>query len=126
MKCPECLEEVMDGEASCLYCGASLVDEVDAELEEERGLTSVLTASDETEAYAIKELLEGNGIPVLIRSHDGFRVKGDFDYGMDTWGELLVNKVDAENSISLIQKYMDTQRDLLIQEEDAEYDESFQ
>jgi hypothetical protein len=123
MKCPECLEEVVEGDFSCPYCGASLEDELDCGPEEETGLASVLSASDEAEAYAIKDLLEGEGIPVIIRSHGNSQEKGDFNYSIDAWGEVLVNKVDLENSMAVIQKYMDTQRELLIQDEEEEEDE---
>jgi len=123
MKCPECLEEVVEGDFSCPYCGASLEDDLDCCPEEESGLASVLSASDEAEAYAIKELLEGEGIPVIIRSHGNCVEKGDYNYSMDAWGEVLVNKGDLENSMAIIQKYMDTQRELLIQDEEETEDE---
>lgn len=116
MKCPECLEEVVDGEYNCPYCGANLEEEMDSELEDEKGFASVLSVSDEQEAFSIKELLESNEIPVFIRPHTGGGVPED--YGQDaSWGEILVNKIDFENSLSIIQKYMDAQRELLIQDE---------
>lgn len=120
MKCPDCLEEVVDGDLNCPYCGASLDEETDCDLEEEKSFTHLLSLSDEPEALAIKELLEANGIPVIIRSHRTHREHDALNYSVDTWGEILVNRVDLENSLSIVQKYMDTQRELLIQEEDRD------
>jgi hypothetical protein len=125
MKCPECLEVVMEGDPQCPYCGAHLEDDLEYGIEdEERGLTSVLSVSDEQEASAVKEVLEGDGIPVIIKSQKARPDRGDCAYGVDTWGEILVNKEDMENALATIQKYMDTQRELLIQEDVPEDEES--
>jgi len=120
MKCPECLEEVVEGDLHCPYCGATLEEEIDCEMEEDKGFTHLLSVSDESEAFAIKELLETNGIPVLIRSQGNNKEKDSLDYSSDTWGEVLVNRVDLNNSLSIVQKFMDTQRELLIQEDDRD------
>lgn len=115
----------MEGDPQCPYCGAHLEDDLEYGIEdEERGLTSVLSVSDEQEASAVKEVLEGDGIPVIIKSQKARPDRGDCAYGVDTWGEILVNKEDMENALATIQKYMDTQRELLIQEDVPEDEES--
>ena len=123
MKCPDCLEEVMEGDLDCPYCGACLDEEIECEPEEEKGLSHLLSLSDESEAYAIKELLENSGIPVIIQPLIAVKDRGGLDYGPDTWGDILVNGADLDNSLSIVQKYMDARRALLIQDEDSENEE---
>ncbi|MDQ7822137.1 MAG: hypothetical protein RDV48_05015 [Candidatus Eremiobacteraeota bacterium] len=123
MKCPECLEEVVVGDLHCPYCGAELEDEGESELEEDRGLAPLMSVADEAEASGIKELLEVNGIPVVIHSQKRASERADYHYSIDTWGEVLVNRGDLESSLLILQKYMDTQRSLLIQEEDVDEEE---
>jgi uncharacterized protein YbaR (Trm112 family) len=123
MKCPECFEEVLEGDQSCPYCGAELEQDVESDIEDEKGLFSILTVSDETEAFSIKDILENEGIPVLIRSHSS-REMSDYDYSTDAWGEVLVNRGDVENSLALINRYMETQRELLIKDGVADDEEA--
>ncbi|MBI3950936.1 MAG: DUF2007 domain-containing protein [Acidobacteria bacterium] len=70
--CPNCRTEYRQGFIHCNDCGASLVSELPElpEMEEpgqELRLVKLTEFLTPTEAGMVKELLEENGIPVLVR-----------------------------------------------------------
>lgn len=105
MKCPDCYEEVIIGDLNCPYCGAELEDLL-ADPEETRGLVSLVTVSDETEAYCIKDLLENHGIPATIESFKG--TSSLYMADEDVWGEILVSQGALDLAFSVVNNYTES------------------
>ena len=67
-------------------------------------LVKVYDLHDEFTAVSLKDLLEQNGIPSMVRKNEvpGF----GFAFDHRTWAELLVNEQDAEKALELIAGFM--------------------
>ncbi len=107
MKCPDCFEEVIVGDLNCPYCGAELEDIIDLAPEENRGYVSLVTVSDESEAYCIKDLLENHGIPAIIESYKGSGSEG-YASDDDDWGEILVNRPSLDLAFAIVHNYTES------------------
>ncbi len=128
MKCPDCFEEVIVGDINCPYCGAELEDIIDLDSDESRGFVSLVTVSDETEAYCIKDLLENHGIPAAIES---YKRNGSSLYSCedDAWGEILVSQGSMDLAFSVVNTYTEStgrpvdMEEIVADEEDEEDEE---
>ena len=67
------------------------------------GLKAVRTAFTEVEALILKGVLEGAGIPVLLRSN---RIPGYEQNLLNEWGDLLVPEDRAAEAGELIAGYL--------------------
>jgi len=106
MRCPDCYEEVIVGDLNCPYCGADIEEIIDLDPGETRGLMSLVTVSDETEAYAIKDLLENHGIPAAIESYKG---SGSiYTSDDDVWGEILVPQGSLDLAFNVVNTYTES------------------
>lgn len=106
MRCPDCFAEVLEGDQNCPYCGADLEDIMDLapNAKEETGFIPLVTVSDETEAYCIKDLLEGNGIPVLLEPAKS-DIPSLYSGDDDVWGEILVNRSMSDLAYAIVNNF---------------------
>lgn len=77
------------------------------ELESGQGqdLVVVLRAPDEYTATLVKNLLEGEGIPVVLESRQVAWMDGVMKMGEGYWGDVVVPREHAETSLRLIAEY---------------------
>ena len=68
-------------------------------------LVVVYRAGDEFVAGVIKDLLEGEGIPVVLESKQVAWLDGAMKMGEGYWGDVVVSKDDEENARRLIEEY---------------------
>lgn len=101
--CQNCQEEYNPRYEQCPFCGAYPIDQ----LENEDELIIAFQAGDETEAFLIKGILEGEGIPVMIRSRQVPMYDGIFTYGESCWGDLLIHTENVKRSQKLISDYLE-------------------
>lgn len=98
MKCPECFEEVMSGDADCPYCGAYLGYSSGGSQH-----VTLVTVCDEQEALCLRDLLENQGISARIVSYaSSSSLYGD----SDDWGEITVPEDSVEFADSIVNSYM--------------------
>ena len=70
-----------------------------------KDLVSVFRAPDESTAYIIKGLLEGEDIPVVLESRQAAMYDGALTMGEGFWGDVVVPKQYAPRSRELIEAY---------------------
>lgn len=77
------------------------------ELEQGQGedLVVVYRASDEYTATLVKNLLEGEDIPVVLESRQVAWMDGLMKMGEGYWGDVVVPRQHAEKSARLIAEY---------------------
>ncbi len=68
-------------------------------------LVVVYRAGDEFVAGVVKDLLEGEGIPVVLESKQVAWLDGAMKMGEGYWGDVVVPRNDAERAKKLIQEY---------------------
>lgn len=73
--CPKCHAEYKDGRDECIDCGVPLIDE---ELEEndESDFVPLRTVPSRVYAQMLKESLENEGIPAIIKGEDAGEMLG--------------------------------------------------
>jgi len=109
--CPTCQEQYHSDYEVCPYCGAERPGDGDVNDE----LVTAFQSGDESEAYLIKGLLEGEGIPVMIRSRQVPMYDGIFSYGESCWGDIMVHRDNLERGQQLIRDYLQKTADNLYQ-----------
>jgi len=65
------------------------------------GLVVVYEAADEFSALSVRDLLQQNGVPAMIRSEEVSAFGGAIT-GFNCWGEVLANEEDLEKALELI------------------------
>lgn len=70
-------------------------------------LVVVYRAPDEYTATLVRNLLEGENIPVVLRSHQVAWMDGVMKMGEGYWGDVMVAREHAENSARLIAEYQE-------------------
>lgn len=70
-------------------------------------LVVVYRAPDEYTATLVKNLLEGENISVVLRSHQVAWMDGVMKMGEGYWGDVMVAQEHAEDSVRLIAEYQE-------------------
>ena len=109
--CTKCATEYRDDIATCTDCGAALVgpdawEQVRRAREHESAeeFIPVKTVDDQFAAEVIRDALEKDGIPVMVRSFSDTSFDGIF-IPQKGWGMILVPgefRTQAENLINLL------------------------
>jgi hypothetical protein len=109
--CPTCLAEYRDDVPACTDCGVPLVDVEKFQQistarmrEDAEQFVPVKTVEDQFSGEVIRDALEKEGIPVLVRSFSDTPFDGIF-IPQNGWGLILVPgefKHQAENIIELL------------------------
>ncbi len=100
--CPICQAQYHSDSEVCPHCEAGGSREADHNDE----LVVAFPAGNEPEAYLIKGLLEGVGIPTMIRSRQVAMYDSIFSYGETGWGDIMVHRKNLENAQQLIRDYL--------------------
>ena len=79
-----------------------MTDEVHAQGED---LVVVFRAPNESTAYIVLGLLEGDDIPALIQSRQAAMYDGVLTMGEGYWGDVVVPKEHADRSRQIIDAY---------------------
>lgn len=111
--CPSCGTEYYDAVASCSECRSQLVNEhtwkkiLDKKEKQNKDFfVTVKTVESQFEADVIKDALQKDNIPVLIKSFTDTSFNGLF-IPQKGWGSVLVPEEDREKA-SFIIKALDT------------------
>jgi hypothetical protein len=109
--CTKCATEYRDDIVSCTDCGSTLVGPEAwervrraRELESAEEFIPVKTVDDQFAAEVIRDALEKEGIPVMVRSFSDTSFDGIF-IPQKGWGLILVPgqfRIKAENIIKLL------------------------
>ena len=94
--CPECGSEYFDDIKNCTGCNTDLVSSSDWERiakerlsEDDEVFVNIKTLDNQFEADVIKDVLEENGIPVIVRSFRDSSFDGIFET-QNGWGIVMV------------------------------------
>jgi len=94
--CPECGGEFVDQVAACSDCGKALISEADwkrsvaaRKAEDRESFVRVATATDQFDADVMREALEVEQIPVLVRNFQETSFNGLF-VPQQGWGIICV------------------------------------
>jgi hypothetical protein len=94
--CPECGGEFLDAVTTCSACDKPLISEAgwkkivdERQMENQETFVRVATAADQFEADVIRDALEGEQIPVLVRNYQDTSFNGLF-IPQKGWGSILV------------------------------------
>lgn len=94
--CPECGNEFVDAVTTCSACDKLLISEAEwkknlaeRQMENQETFVRVATAADQFEADVLRDALEGEQIPVLVRNYQDTSFNGLF-IPQKGWGSILV------------------------------------
>jgi len=94
--CPECGSEYFDDIKNCTGCNADLVSSSDWERivkerqsEDDEVFVNIKTLENQFEADVIKDILEKDGIPVIVKSFRDTSFDGIFE-SQKGWGVVMV------------------------------------
>ena len=94
--CPECGSEYFDDKNNCTGCNVELVSSSDWEgivkkrqSEDDEVFVNIKTLENQFEADVIKNILEENGIPVIVRSFRDSSFDGIYE-SQKGWGVVMV------------------------------------
>ena len=94
--CPECGSEYFEDKNNCTGCNTDLVSSSDWEgivkkrqLEDDEVFVNIKTLENQFEADVIKDILEENGIPVIVRSFRDSSFDGIYE-SQKGWGVVMV------------------------------------
>jgi hypothetical protein len=107
--CPQCKAEYREGFTTCADCGLALVPELPPEPPDEIDPVEtemIMDLPDAVTAMGLQALLEGEGIPVWVRSFDTTYLDGVTANIAGTWGRLWVRKEHAARARDLIAQWM--------------------
>ena len=104
MRCPECFEEIVLGDADCPYCGADLGALMDVDSDNDRNFVTLVTVCDEHEAFCIRDLLENQGIQARISPYG--TNSSSFLTESDEWGEIIVSESALTFADKIVSAYM--------------------
>lgn len=115
--CPECENEFIDKVKLCPECDVSLItesqwEEISAGRDERAKLVfrPVKVAENQFEADVIRDILQQEGMPVLIRSYMDTAYNGIF-LPQKGWGTVNVPEQDVEKAKEIIQLTMPLKQD---------------
>jgi len=107
--CPKCGAEFFDAIESCAECNEPLINEQewkkiidDREMEDQEVFVKVKTVENEFEADIIRDALEKEDIPVLVRSFHDTSFDGIF-IPQKGWGIILVPEEHREKAKNVIE-----------------------
>jgi len=107
-KCPACGEKIQPGEYVCPSCGESLAIKVlgtTLDLTGEGQLEVVATLENEVEGPVLQSVLEGAGIPSMVRNLNVVEYWVP-EAGQTAWGELLVLQAHAVKARIVLDEYL--------------------
>jgi len=109
--CAKCGSEYIDTADVCTDCSERLIDELawkkiceQRELENRETFIRLLTVENQFEADVIKDMLEREGIPVLIQSFVDTSFDGIF-IPQKGWAALMVPREHRPKAESIIETY---------------------
>jgi len=109
--CAVCRAEYIDTTVICADCGERLLDErtwkeicEQREQENRETFIRIFTAENQFEADVIKDLLEREGIPVLIQSFTDTSFDGIF-IPQKGWASLMVPREHRPKAENIIEAY---------------------
>jgi len=108
LKCPACGINIQPGEAFCPSCGENMSLPPmggSLELTDSSHLESVVTLENETEGPILQSVLEGVGIPSIIRNLNVVEYYLP-EAGQTAWGELLVLQPHASKARIILDEYL--------------------
>lgn len=115
--CPNCEVEYIDTIQECPECKVQTISEEEwnkiLEVEEEyrkvaKNFVTVKIAPDQFYGEMVKEVLEKEGIPTILRVYRDTAYAGIFEYQMG-WGAILVPKELKAKAIKFIEQFDKTQ-----------------
>ncbi len=75
------------------------------------GLISVYRAENEFMANTIRDLLEQNGIPAMVRSFQIPAYDGVAQMMRPVWGEVMVEKEDLERAKEVVEGFLSGEKE---------------
>ena len=126
--CPNCEVEYMDSVKECPDCKVQTLSEEEwqkvLDVEEEyrkkaKNFVKIKIAPNQFYGEMVKEVLEREGIPTILRVYRDTAYAGIFEYQMG-WGAILVPRELAEKAIKLIEQFEKTSPSLEELEEEKE------
>ena len=102
--CPKCKAEYLEGIAVCADCGVGLVAKLPPPPRDPTPVETeaVFDAPNMVAADNVRDMLEGNGIAVWMRSFESSYYDGIGVLMEGVWGRLWVRKEEAARARALI------------------------
>ena len=128
--CPNCETEYIDSVKECPECKVQTLSEEEwkrvLEVEDEyrrkaKNFVKVKIAPNQFYGEMVKEVLQREGIPTILRVYRDTAYAGIFEYQMG-WGAILVPREFTDRAIKLIEQFERTTPSLEEIEEDKDED----
>lgn len=130
--CPNCETEYMESIKQCPECNVETLDEqswqkvlvVEDELRQQTGEFKIVkVCDDQFYAEMIKDVLENEGIPLIIRQYKDTAYAGIFEQQLG-WGAILVPKQFLKKTEKLIEELDQASKEQTIFEDEKDEDEN--